>query len=80
MALLNVGEFVTCEAGHVIGEIVKPLNPGDRGWGECVGRWRIEQPPLIGQPIPRCPCGAEWCRWYAFHIEGRGWVPERPSR
>jgi hypothetical protein len=73
--VIDVGEFVTCENGHVIGEVVKAVHRGMLGWGECVGHWRIEHPPQIGDRITPCPCGAPYVRgWGSFHIEGRGWV------
>ena len=40
--------------GHVIAEVVKALNIGDRGWADCVGHWRIEHPPIIGSSGNRC--------------------------
>jgi hypothetical protein len=73
--VIDVGEFVTCENGHLIGEVIKPIYRGMLGWGECIGHWRIDHPPTIGGPITPCPCGARYLRMgVGFHIEGRGWV------
>lgn len=70
--------MVTCERGHVVGEVLRDVALGDLTWGTAVGRWRIERPPAIGDAeTVQCPCGARF--WYGFpgrfHIEGRGWVP-----
>lgn len=91
MSLLNPGDLITCEAGHLVGEIIKPLELGQLNWGECAGNWRIE-PPVIGGPVRRCFCGKRWCfsssaesiagmrgGFSSFHIEGRGWVPPLPE-
>jgi len=78
------GEFVTCEAGHLVCEVVGELLPG---WDSAVvetpnhpwpglGAWR-ENADMNGL----CTCGKPWFRYKdhtcarpMLHIKGRGWV------
>ena len=70
------GEFVTCTDGHMICEVMEDIDRGSFRWAEKLGAWRISDPPVIGQPDPRCPCGALWVRsgLGSLHVKGRGWV------
>lgn len=75
MILLRAGEFITCENGHLIAEVIAPIAAGDRNYAGCVGHWRIPEPPNPGDRDPRCPCGARyWDSEHIFHVKGRGWV------
>lgn len=62
------GEFVTCQAGHLICEVIAtaPGAPPE------VGEWRVDMSHQNGRC---CPCGADYYRpGGQFHIKGRGWV------
>lgn len=74
--LADVGDFVTCENGHLICEVARPIYRGmmqnpSLDWKA----WRISEPER-GTPVPlRCPCGAPYLKErVTFHCEGRGWV------
>ena len=77
MALLNPGDLITCENGHLIAEVIEPIELGERHYDQKIGHWRVDKPIPFTKPDTRCPCGAlYWSRvCQGFHIEGRGWVP-----
>jgi hypothetical protein len=78
------GEFVTCENGHLVCEIVGDLLPGwdqprigaEQSW-PGLGAWRAN-----ADKNGLCECGKPWFRYCegltctgpALHIKGRGWV------
>ena len=78
IVIVSAGSFVTCERHHVICEVTEPIHHGTMNWAYCLNHYRVEE-PVIGGPVPTCPCGAAWCRtsptkgWSLF-IEGKGWT------
>ena len=71
------GEFITCEAGHLICEAIGDIRHGQVGYAANLGAWRLETPPQPGEVDPRCPCGALYFKLSpgpSLHVKGRGWV------
>ena len=71
------GEFITCEAGHLICEAIGDIRHGQVGYAANLGAWRLETPPQPGDVDPRCPCGVRYFRLSpgpSLHVKGRGWV------
>jgi hypothetical protein len=78
------GDFVTCEAGHLVCEVVGGLLPAwdrspigaEQSW-PGLGAWRAN-----ADKNGLCECGKPWFRYRgqpnctgpALHIKGRGWV------
>jgi hypothetical protein len=67
------GELVTCEAGHIICEVMEDIALGQLNWHEHLGAWRLEHPPALGSQMI-CPCGERWGSEDSLHIKDRGWV------
>ena len=72
------GQWITCENGHRICQIVRDLYIGDLGWAACIGNWQENAfpEPALGQTIcPRCGiCGGWWSGGgWEFHFEDGGW-------
>ena len=71
------GEFITCEAGHLVCEAIGDIRHGQVGYAANLGAWRLETPPQPGDVDPRCPCGALYFKLSpgpSLHVKGRGWV------
>lgn len=80
--VIQRGEKITCENGHIVAEATDDIRFGDQAYDEKIGNWRIFEVPTHGDKDPRCGCGARY--WKAvtlggvLHVEGRGWI-ERPA-
>jgi hypothetical protein len=75
MVAIRKGEFITCESGHLICEVLADIIMGELGWTSKLGNFRVTE-PKCGEPIPSCPCGAQWIAPVnRLHVEGRGFVP-----
>lgn len=81
MHSVKKGDLITCTNGHVVGEVLRDLYPGDMigTWGAAFGNWRQADVPVVGsQEKPRCAvCGADFIdptpgSW-VLHIAG--WRP-----
>jgi len=63
--LLNpkIGEWMVCERGHRVAEVIKPLNSGINNWADCLGNWQCDE-PVVGEEAAncrcRCQCGANF--------------------
>lgn len=79
--VLHKGDFVCCENGHVICEVVTDVYLGTANWASAFENWQQTDRPVPGEAytpetFPRCAhCGEQFMRntglgWQA-HI--RGW-------
>lgn len=74
--VFKVGDQITCTAGHVIADVIKPLCVGDMNWHEAFGNW-TQAPLLPGQlSKPNCAvCGQPFIAEYGWGLHTpNGWV------